>query len=366
VECFTGEGDVGSVARQQRRSIEDVAREMRYQFLGFVAGKEHADCVATGHTADDQAETVLMRVIRGSGVRGIRGMLPVSPVPGSEAQRLVRPLLVLTRSETAAVCAAAGITPLTDPSNADLSLVRNRVRLETLPALRTVNPGIGHALRGLAESAREAFEGIEKAALAVQPTARGEQGSIVDLAALQRLPAEALELVIEREAAFHRLQVETNRTRRQNAASILRRGTGLVSFGEVVIEASVGLVRIGGRMQGAPHLLPVALNIPGLTGAGGLRIRVQTEPPEGVALPIDQALIRGVLRARSLQPGDRMVHHGVNRKCSDVLLQERVPRWERHGAVAITDADGVIGVLVSGRAVGGHAGDPALFVSIPG
>ena len=87
VECITGEGDVGGVATQMKRGIEEMAREMRYQFLAFVAEKVGADCIATGHTADDQAETILMRIVRGSGVRGIRGMLPVAEVPGSEAQR---------------------------------------------------------------------------------------------------------------------------------------------------------------------------------------------------------------------------------------------------------------------------------------
>ena len=70
--------------------IEEAARRMRYQFLAFVAGKEGADCIVTGHTADDQSETVLLRILRGTGVRGLRGMLPAGDTPGAPAQRLVQ------------------------------------------------------------------------------------------------------------------------------------------------------------------------------------------------------------------------------------------------------------------------------------
>ena len=127
-----------------------------------MAEKEQADAVATGHTADDQVETVLMRIIRGSGVRGIRGMLPVTEVPGGGAQRLVRPLLELHRGDTLAICQESGIAPLHDPSNDDPRFTRNHVRHETLAALRAVNPDVGDALLGLAASAREVFEGVEK------------------------------------------------------------------------------------------------------------------------------------------------------------------------------------------------------------
>ncbi|MGH2608902.1 MAG: tRNA lysidine(34) synthetase TilS, partial [Tepidiformaceae bacterium] len=120
VPFFSGEGDVALAAAEQGAGIEDAARRMRYGFLAFVAGKEAADTIATGHTADDQVETVLMRIIRGSGVRGIRGMLPVGEVPGGRgAQRLVRPLLELRRADTLAICQAAGVAPLHDPSNDD-------------------------------------------------------------------------------------------------------------------------------------------------------------------------------------------------------------------------------------------------------
>ncbi len=354
VPCYSGEGDVRGVARQQGRSIEDTARMMRYQFLAFVAGEKQADCVATGHTAGDQAETVLMRVLRGTGVRGIRGMLPVSDIPGS-AIRLVRPLLVASREETLAMCEAGGVTPRVDPTNAEHSATRNRVREAILPALRAENASIDAALRGLAASAREVFADVERAANGTSPIERGPMGSIYATGALRALPAEALTLVIEREAAFSKLEADVNRTRIENARRILETGHGQVAFGQALLETSCGFVRIGHAVEPETFEARV-LNVPGGTVAGPWRVDVSTgefEARPGATLAtIDANGVRGVLRVRPVVPGDRVAYHGVERKVADVLAQAKVPRWERAGAVAITGGDTVHAVLTPQRAFG--------------
>lgn len=369
VRCLTGEGEAARVAAERRTGIEDAARRMRYQFLAFVAGKELADCIATGHTADDQAETVLHRVLRGSGVRGIRGMLPASQVPGAPAQRLIRPLLVVHRRDTLAVCAEAAITPMHDPTNADPLYLRNRLRLETLPALRRLNPAIDAALGGLAESAREAFALVEKLALAARPEERGEYGSVFPRTALSQLPGEALTLVIEREAAFANLEPETNRTRIQNLRAVLARGTGRVRFGGVEVEASCGLVRIGPPAVAATPFGPAVLNIPGVTVAGPYRVTVGTDPlaggtGESLAI-VPTSGLRGVLRVRPIVAGDRIRTRGLTRKLSDYLTNEKVPTWRRHSLVAITDADTIVALLgLPGAATGVPPTEPCLHLKL--
>ncbi len=111
-------------------SLEAAARETRYRFLREVAQTVGADRIAMGHTADDQAETVLMHFIRGSGLDGLAGMRPHSG-------DLIRPLLDLWRSDTVAYCAAMGLEPRQDTTNADTRYLRNRVRHELLPLLGT-------------------------------------------------------------------------------------------------------------------------------------------------------------------------------------------------------------------------------------
>jgi tRNA(Ile)-lysidine synthase len=277
VECVTGEGDVAGVAKQMRRGIEEMAREMRYQFLSFVAEKEHADCIATGHTADDQAETVLMRVVRGRGIRGIRGMLPVTNVPGSDAQRLIRPLLELPRSTTVAICREFGLDPLIDASNTDPRFTRNRVRFETLSALRKHNPSVTHALIGLGKSAREAFEPIERQSFAVQPRERGPIGAIFAVASLRELSGEAISLLIERESTFYHLRPEVNRTRLENLRSVLSRGAGRVFFGDTEVQVSCGVARVGSEAGTRERLRASAVERPWRYASGA----VDRERPPG-------------------------------------------------------------------------------------
>jgi tRNA(Ile)-lysidine synthase len=365
ITCLTGEGDPAAF-RAARGSREDVARRMRYQFLAFVAGEKRADCIATGHTADDQAETVLLRILRGTGVRGIRGMLPAGPVPGSPGQRLIRPLLCLRRDDTAAVCQEAGIEPLHDPSNDDRSFARNRVRHDVIPYLEAVNPSLRRALNGLAASAREVFDAVERRSFEVQVSARTPAGSIVPLRSLVSLPSEALTLVLEREAAFHHREIAVDRTRVALLRRILAAGAGRARFGALEVEVSSGAVRIGPILDVTP-LEPKILDVPGTTRAGDLRIEVATSPwPPAPGVPvaaIPLSAVHGALRVRALRPGDRIRYHAIDRKVADLLSNEKVPTWDRRTAIVIADSDHVLAVLTaSGAFVADGSPDDALYV----
>lgn len=349
VECVTGEGDVRGVAQQMKRGIEEMAREMRYQFLAFVAEKEGADCIVTGHTSDDQAETILMRVIRGSGVRGIRGMLPVSAVPGATSQRLIRPVLETPRASTVAICAEFGITPIEDSSNSDPAFSRNRVRNETLAGLRGLNPSVSEALIGLGKSATEAFDPIEKQSYQAQPSERGPIGAIFDARSLQALSSGARSLVIEREASFYHLRPELNRTRLENLGQVLARGSGQVQFGDTCLEVSCGKVRLGPRLETVQPLTPTIVSIPGDTRAGDWVVRVRTEPlPEDPANPgaaLDSETFVGLVKLRSVLPGDTIRWHGKTRHVSDLLVNQKVPQWERPSIVALADGAGILALF---------------------
>lgn len=353
VRCITGEGDVASRAAEERIGVEETARRARYEFLAFAAGKESCDVVATGHTADDQAETVLQHIVRGSGVRGVRGMLPVAPVPSAPSMRLVRPVLVLRRAETVAVCEEAGVVFREDTTNRDRSYRRNRVRHEVLPLLRELNPSVDAALVGLGESAREVFGAVEAAADETQPLSRGREGVIFSLEDVQDLPSEAMTLVLEREGAFLKLEPEVNRTRLENLRQVLERGSGRVAFGDAVMEVSCGLVRLGEPVPGRGEFPEVILNVPGTTMVGPWRVDISTEPlpppGEGWSTAIDASGIEGVLRARPLRPGDRVRRGAMTKKVSDFLIDENVPSWERQSLLAFADREGVVALAGSTR-----------------
>ncbi len=137
--CVVETADARADARRMRRSLEEAARHLRYAFLRRVRAETGAAAICVGHTLDDQAETMVMSFVRGAGLAGLAGMAYLE-------RAIARPLLGVTRAETLAYCLARGWQPRVDPSNADVSLRRNRVRHELLPALAAVNPNITRTL----------------------------------------------------------------------------------------------------------------------------------------------------------------------------------------------------------------------------
>ena len=132
-------------------AIQERARNQRYRLLGYWAEERGLDALATAHHAEDQAETVLMRLARGSGVRGLAAMRPRSVSPGVHI-RLLRPLLGWRRAELEEVCCSAGVTPVADPSNEDERFERVRVR-RALAALDWLDAGaVAHSAANLADA----------------------------------------------------------------------------------------------------------------------------------------------------------------------------------------------------------------------
>ncbi len=149
LQAVVRRADVRVAARQSGRTIEEAAREVRYALLAEMAREVGAGAVATAHTATDQAETVLMRLIRGTGPAGLAGVEP------DRGDGFIRPLLCATRDEVRQFARGRGLSFREDPTNRDLRFLRNRVRTQILPALRRLNPRIEFALSDLADDARD-------------------------------------------------------------------------------------------------------------------------------------------------------------------------------------------------------------------
>lgn len=190
-EFHLGEADVPAAGG----NVEAAARRLRYEWLAGVAARTGAAWVATGHTADDQAETVLHRLLRGTGLRGLRGIAAVMPLGGS---RLVRPLLAVTRADVLAFLAGLGQPYRTDSTNADPRYTRNRIRAELLPLLTTFNPDAPAALNRAAQQAGEAFGLIDR--FATDLLARAELPRAGDLVILDAATLTAAEPLLAREA----------------------------------------------------------------------------------------------------------------------------------------------------------------------
>ncbi len=174
--------DVRLFRKQHGLSLEEAAREVRYAFLAEAAAKTGAGRVAVGHTASDHVETILMHLIRGSGIRGLRGLLPVTTRPAfGTTLTVIRPLLELKREDTAAYCRRHRLHPRHDTSNASLEPFRNRIRHELLPLLRDYNPGVDEALRRTASFATADLDFIDKELTRVKDKIMRREGEVVSL-----------------------------------------------------------------------------------------------------------------------------------------------------------------------------------------
>jgi tRNA(Ile)-lysidine synthase len=176
--------DITAYRERRRCSLEEAAREVRYNFLAEAARKSGASCVLVGHTRDDQVETILMHIIRGTGIAGLRGLQDRATLrPGENGSPLavVRPLLEVARQETVDYCRRSKLEPRNDSSNESHVFLRNRIRLELLPVLRNYNPQIDAAVLRLAAIAADQVSYIEAQASTLWNEIAQTEGSTVYL-----------------------------------------------------------------------------------------------------------------------------------------------------------------------------------------
>jgi tRNA(Ile)-lysidine synthase len=202
---------VAERAKAEKQNLEAMARKSRYEFLLRVAGARGANVVLTAHTLDDQAETILMRLIRGSGAEGLRGVHQVIAL--SDGVKLIRPMLEISRAEVVGHCERYGLAFRSDSSNFLVDFMRNRVRLELLPMLETFNPRVKESLVRASEFLTRDEDYLRGAAARCLAGSRGESGLNVKI--LQEAPA-----AIRRRALRLWLRDERGDLRRVNASHI--------------------------------------------------------------------------------------------------------------------------------------------------
>jgi len=192
--CEVGRAAAGSLTQPGSAGIEEAARDARYRFLTQTAAKHGARYIATAHTRDDQVETILHRMLRGTGLAGLAGIPRTRRL--SELTTLIRPMLTITRTEVEDYLRELGQPFRNDASNTDTSFTRNRLRHELLPQLaRDYNPQVSAALLRLAEQAEETLAALEallepirqSAVRVISPTE-----VVIDGAQLRSLPPAAI------------------------------------------------------------------------------------------------------------------------------------------------------------------------------
>jgi tRNA(Ile)-lysidine synthase len=332
------------------------AREARYAFLRRAAAETGAEHVVTAHHADDQAETVLFRVARGTGLAGLGG------IPRRSASGLLRPLLPFWREEIAAYAERQGIRWREDPTNRLASATRNRIRNDILPRLeRDVSPAARRNLVALAELARQS-ESAWRAMLAQVERSvltESEGGTSVARPELRRYDPEIRTRVVRR--ALRKLGIVLDRAGTRAAVQFITdapsgRRMHLPEGGRIDIEFDVALL---GREAPTPPDEPLAIDevalrsgsVEGRLRLGGRGYRVAVERGDDPPSPSGEVRFTGsvavrpedfplVLRAR--RPGDRMRTTGGTKSIKRLMIEHRIPRGARARRPLLVGSDGAV------------------------
>lgn len=346
VELCVERSDVAAL--RDGRNLEATARELRYDLLLRCAESFGADLVMTAHTRDDQAETVLMRLIRGTGIHGLRGIHAVRPL--GPRVSLVRPMLDISRDEVIDHCSRRELGWRTDSSNFSIDLTRNRVRHELMPLLRSFNPAIDRTLAREARIARidsdcldrlaAELPGIEGLSLSVSvltevhPAIRlrairswlfGQTGSHLESAHL-----EAVEGLIEHGKSGRRIELP----------------------GGWIVMREFDLLTLRRSIE-APPPEPVALteNVPISFGdfkltlstmAGGETFNINdVKKTDADYVILNAAAFTGPVRVRARKPGDAYIPAGGRHriKLKTLMIRHKIPLHLRDTYPVVTASD---------------------------
>jgi tRNA(Ile)-lysidine synthase len=385
------ERDVAAIQRERRiSSFEQAARELRYSFLAEVAARIGAAAVTAGHTADDQAETVLMHILRGAGLHGLRGMSELSPWPWSGdgvGLHLFRPLLQATKAETVAYCRALGLDYRDDTGNYLHRFTRNRVRHGLLPLLESeYNPGVRESLARLARTAALETDYLEDEVARLWPdVAEPEDGAVVF-----RQPAlsglhPALRRLLLRRGYVHlmgdtRKLGEGHLTAMDKLAGDKAAGRSLDLPGGLKLHSTYGYLRLSRDfalpcpfpgLDGEHHLVLPSGADPEVVGeAGPWRVsfrvggppRIPFNDPSARPFPVegrglggvaswsawlDRGCLGDVVQVRTRAPGDRFQPLGMDqdKKLQDFFTDARVPGDWRDRVPLLVSSRGIAWVV---------------------
>ena len=337
-------------------SVEAAAREGRYRLAEQARARAGLDRIATGHTADDQVETVLYRLASSPGRRPLLGMR-------RRNGRLIRPLLEVTAEQTRAYCCAAGLGWREDETNADRAYARNRLRLDVVPALREIHPAAGENVLASVDELREEAEVLDAAVdEAMSRIGAGGGPPSVESARLAELPRALRRLVLRRlaeAAAGAPVPLRSGRIEEIEALAA-RGGTAALDIGGGVRAVSeYGLLRFTVDPE-RPSPDPVTMAVPGRCRFGTWEVACELEgrTPEDLGSPdeavVDADRLAPELTVRAWRDGDRMQPLGLDgtKTLQDLFTDRKVPRGLRR-ALPVVESGGeivwVAGVAVSGR-----------------
>jgi tRNA(Ile)-lysidine synthase len=345
-----GQEYVESYRTTRRLSLEEAAREVRYSFLSKVAAAQQADTIVLGHTADDQAETILMHLLRGSGLAGLAGMSSLARWPSSHNEQsvsLMRPLLEIRRVETVTYCLWKEITPREDPTNLSLQFTRNRLRADLIPRLESYNPKFQEALLRLSRSASQDQAYILEEAVQAKNRLASDSGDGITIerngfaALAETLKRHLLRLVYEEiKGSSHGL--EHRHLEEMVKLATTSTGKEIDLPNRLVYSVGHEFIRLGFGKSKPPDAPIVVgeypLTVPGDVRIPGWTVRALLSAEESeistvgaYSVRLNEGSVGRKLLLRGRKPGDRFQPIGMtgSKTLQDFMVDEKVPQEMR-------------------------------------
>ena len=346
--CHCQSGEVRAHSLEKHLSLEAAARELRYRYFQSLLQAKTLDRIATAHTLDDQAETVILRLARGAGTRGLAGIYPQVATAGGA---IVRPLLRTQRCELEAYLRSCKQSWREDSSNRDLSHARNRVRHGILPALeRDLNPKVREALAESSDLAR-AEEEFWKQEVDSVFSRLWKSDHVLKISELNSLPLALRRRVVRQAAESFGVTPELKHVR-----EILKVADGGAPSVQLPNGWSVARAQdqLRFRRRGLPaaseysYLLPIpgAVNIPEIGVVFEAVLAPAGEPVSNLEDCLDVSLLQKSLKVRNWRPGDRYwpTHSKSEKKIKELLQERRVSGDERRLWPVVASGDDVVWV----------------------
>ena len=362
-------GNVAEFAKQEHLSLEEAARILRYRFLFSAARRSGAQAVAVGHTADDQVETVLMHLLRGSGLAGLKGMLAISTLDAWDKDiPLVRPLLGVWRSEIEAYCLEHKLEPLIDSTNQQVTFFRNRIRHELVPELQGYNPRVKEILVRTAEVLAGDWVVVEGAADQAWQAVLLEISTgacSVDRQKLASLPVGLQRAILRRMLSVFRpgmrdIDFETVergvqflRHPSRSRTLDLVQGLRLTWETDRLILTDQGIELVDNKLPWITPGTEMVLDLPGQVFLGGDWVLAAERclPPPGFPAEaaweawLNEETLLSPLIVRTARTGERFQPFGLQgrtQKLSDFWINEGLPRTARKSWPLVCSADQIV------------------------
>jgi len=337
IKLFVERRNIGRISGG--RNVEAVARRERYRFLEEIRKRERADRIAVGHTSSDLVETVIFNLVKGTGLKGIRGFLP-------RRGNVIRPLFEVSRREVEDYLMERDIPFQLDSSNLERSISRNLIRLDVVPVLRRINPNLEETFLKSCENLREVEDFVKRYINdALSLFTFSDDGFSVKLEALRRLHPFILKSSIQE--AFRRVSSESL------SSAKLREIERIVNereFKRVDLKGGFSAVsdQLYLRVGKLKRLEPFSFRVERLpsevkTPSGTFELflsDVKLEGEDTFCFPEDYAR-RGIL-IRRREPGDWIRLRSGRRKLKRVLIDLKIPKTERDRLIAVATGDGEI------------------------